>query len=61
MANTRPEPNYSKRSPQRVTITVPWSLYQNLTELSTEQGRSISNLAAHWLERQLEALKQQAK
>lgn len=37
------------RKPQRLTITVSWSVYQSLIEASDEQGRSISNMAAYWL------------
>ena len=42
------------RKPQRLTITVSWSVYQSLIDASDEQGRSISNMAAYWLERQSE-------
>ena len=42
------------RKPQRITITVPWSLYQSLLDTSDEQGRSLSNIAAYWLERMAE-------
>lgn len=38
------------RKPQRMTITVPWQLYQTLTKQSDLQGRSLSNLACFWLE-----------
>jgi len=47
------------RKPQRITITLPWSTYQALLEISDEQGRSLSNTAAYWLERQSEAVKHQ--
>jgi hypothetical protein len=40
------------RCPQRITITVPWQLYQRLIEISDQQGRSLSNLACFWLEQQ---------
>lgn len=40
------------RRPQRITITVPWSLYNALVEASDLQGRSLSNLACYWLEQQ---------
>jgi hypothetical protein len=33
---------------------VSWSVYQSLIDASGEQGRSISNIAAYWLERQSE-------
>ena len=42
------------RKPQRITITVSWSLYQALLDTSDEQGRSLSNIAAYWLERMAE-------
>jgi hypothetical protein len=42
------------RKPQRLTITVSWSVYQSLIDASEDQGRSISNMAAYWLERQSE-------
>lgn len=45
------------RKPQRITITLPWSTYQALLEVSDEKGRSLSNTAAYWLERQSEAVR----
>ena len=42
------------RKPQRVSITVPWRLYETLLSISDQQGRSISNLACYLLERQAE-------
>jgi hypothetical protein len=42
------------RKPQRVSVTVPWRLYETLLSVSDQQGRSISNLACYWLERQAE-------
>ena len=45
------------RKPQRITITVSWSVYQSLIETSDHQGRSLSNTAAYWLERQAELQK----
>lgn len=47
---------YSFRKPQRLTITVPWNLYDILVQRSDQQGRSLSNLACYWLERQAEQL-----
>lgn len=38
------------RSPQRVSITIPHCTYQLLLQLSDQQGRSLSNLAAYLLE-----------
>jgi hypothetical protein len=49
----------ASRKPQRITITVPWSTYQSLITTSDEQGRSLSNTAAYWLERQADAMRQQ--
>ena len=48
------------RKPQRITITVPWSTYQALLEVSDEQGRSLSNTAAYWLERQTDGMRLQS-
>ena len=48
----------ASRKPQRITITVSWSVYQSLIETSDHQGRSLSNTAAYWLERQAELQKQ---
>ena len=45
-------PCLSMRKPQRITITVPWSLYRLMLETSDQEGRSLSNMAANWLERQ---------
>jgi predicted CopG family antitoxin len=39
------------RKPQRVTITISWQTYQQLLDRSDNEGRSLSNLAAHLLER----------
>jgi hypothetical protein len=48
---------YSFRKPQRLTITVPWNLYDILVQRSDQQGRSLSNLACYWLERQADQLR----
>jgi hypothetical protein len=40
------------QKPQRVTITVPYRLYEVLLQESAHQGRSLSNLASYWLEAQ---------
>ena len=48
------------RKPQRITITVSWSVYQSLIETSDHQGRSLSNAAAYWLERQAELFRDKA-
>ena len=39
------------RQPRRMTVTISEHVYQKLVEISSEQGRSISNLAAFLLER----------
>ncbi|QCH15556.1 hypothetical protein CB0101_12055 [Synechococcus sp. CB0101] len=54
-----PSLGIASRKPQRLTITLPWSTYQALIETSSEQGRSLSNTAAYWLERQADAMRQQ--
>jgi hypothetical protein len=55
MPDSAPMPlKLNTRKPQRITITVSWSLYQSLLDTSDEQGRSLSNIAAYWLERQSE-------
>jgi len=56
-AQVSPSRGIGSRKPQRITITVSWSLYQSLLETSDHQGRSLSNTAAYWLERQAELLK----
>ncbi len=45
----------ANRAPKRITITIPFSTFQGLEHRSTEEGRSISNLAAYLLERGLAA------
>jgi hypothetical protein len=45
--------SYLSRRPQRLTITVSHYVAENLIQQSTDQGRSISNLAAYLLERAL--------
>jgi hypothetical protein len=39
-----------RRKPERVTITIHWSLRQKLQARADEEGRSLSNLLAHLLE-----------
>lgn len=46
---------FNLRRPLRITITVSWSVYAALVAASDQQGRSLSNLAAYWLERQAES------
>ena len=48
------------RKPQRITITLPWSTFQSLIKTSNHQGRSLSNTAAYWLERQAELFRDRA-
>ena len=55
-----PSLGVASRKPQRITITVPWSTYQALIETSDHQGRSLSNAAAYWLERQAELFRDKA-
>lgn len=55
-----PSLGIASRKPQRVTITVPWSTYQALIETSDHQGRSLSNTAAYWLERQAKMFRHRA-
>ena len=38
------------KSPKRVSITIPYAVYDYLMAMSDEQGRSLSNYAAHLLE-----------
>jgi predicted DNA-binding protein len=55
MNNTRPItktlPMLALRKPKRITITIPQAVYERLEQLSYEDGRSLSNLAAFLLER----------
>jgi hypothetical protein len=44
----------------RVTITIPWVVYEKLLNTSALQGRSLSNLAAHWLEKMPNVIGNQA-
>jgi len=39
------------RAPQRITITIPLHVYEQIAKRSTQEGRSMSNLAAYLLER----------
>jgi len=40
----------SRRAPQRITITISWATHQHLLGRSDDEGRSLSNLAAHLIE-----------
>ena len=44
------------RRPKRITITVSYAVAEHLCNISDEQGRSTSNLAAHLLEVALKAM-----
>ena len=39
------------KAPKRLSITIPHSTYEAITERSNAEGRSLSNLAAFLLER----------
>ena len=39
------------RSPKRLTITIPFSLFEKVVARSNEEGRSLSNLCAYLIER----------
>lgn len=41
------------RKPERITVTIPFLIYQGLLDRSEQEGRSLSNLAAYLLERSL--------
>lgn len=41
------------KTPRRITITIAYTVYEQLIERSNTQGRSISNLAAYLLEQAL--------
>lgn len=42
-----------RRSPVRISATIPWHLAQQLESRSTNEGRSVSNLVAFLLEQAL--------
>lgn len=46
--------NNALLKPQRITITVPQSVYQKLGDMSFQQGRSMSNLACFLLEQAIQ-------
>ena len=48
---TKPLPLLALRKPKRITITIAQAVYERLEQLSAEDGRSLSNLAAFLLER----------
>ena len=43
----------AQRSPRRLSVTIPFTLHQQLLDRSDLEGRSVSNLAAYLLERGL--------
>lgn len=46
--------NPTFRSPQRISVTVPFRIWHSLVKRSNAEGRSISNLAAFLLEAALD-------
>ena len=48
------QPIVALRKPKRITITIPQAVYERLEELSSKDGRSMSNLAASLLERAIQ-------
>jgi metal-responsive CopG/Arc/MetJ family transcriptional regulator len=48
---TKSLPLLALRKPKRITITIPQAVYEKLEQLSHDDGRSMSNLAAYLLER----------
>ncbi len=38
---------FRSRSPKRLTITIPYTVFRALETRSAEEGRSLSNLAAY--------------
>lgn len=46
---------YSMRKPQRVTITINYRVHKALLDRSIEEGRSLSNLIAHLLEKAIDS------
>ena len=44
---------FQNRSPKRLTITIPFTVFSALEHRSVEEGRSLSNLAAFLLEHSL--------
>ena len=44
---------FRSRSPKRLTITIPYTVFRALETRSAEEGRSLSNLAAYLLEKSL--------
>ena len=49
-----PDQRFSFRSSKRLTITIPQTVLEALNEISSREGRSLSNLAAYLLESSLQ-------
>jgi len=49
------------RSPKRLSITIPYTVFGSLEQRSAEEGRSLSNLAAFLLEQSLHPLAPESK
>lgn len=49
------------RKPQRITITIPYGVFEALLKRSDDEGRSLSNLAATLLERSILAEQEASK
>ena len=47
----------AKRNSYRISVTIPFTVYSFIVEQSSEQGRSISNLIAYLLERQVDRIR----
>lgn len=50
--------SWVSRVPKRIAITVPYSTFRQLEQRSAAEGRSLSNLAAYALERELQRSEQ---
>jgi hypothetical protein len=46
--------NPASRSPKRISITIPYAMFEKIVERSNKEGRSLSNLAAFILEQGME-------
>ena len=53
--------SFRSRSPKRLTITIPYTVFGSLEQRSAEEGRSLSNLAAFLLEQSLHPLAPESK
>jgi transcription initiation factor TFIIIB Brf1 subunit/transcription initiation factor TFIIB len=50
--------NSAFKTPRRISVTVPFAIYDQLAEKSDLEGRSVSNLAAYLLEAALSRLQE---